>query len=96
MTGPPARVRLPYSAEGYTEVYHREREVYSLLSEGQDRVIFWNPGMYPKLPAKLGSVFGIRSVDDYENMNLRRHSEYFGFLIAEMQHMQRAFPGATW
>ena len=25
-----------------------------------------------------------------------QHSEYFGFLIAEMQHMQRAFPGATW
>ncbi len=27
---------------------------------------------------------------------LGQHSEYFGFLIAEMQHMQRAFPGATW
>ena len=25
-----------------------------------------------------------------------QHSEHFGFLIAEMQHMQRAFPGATW
>ncbi len=25
-----------------------------------------------------------------------QHSEYFGFLIAEMQHLQRAFPGATW
>jgi len=24
------------------------------------------------------------------------HSEYFGFLIAEMQHLQRAFPGANW
>jgi ring-1,2-phenylacetyl-CoA epoxidase subunit PaaC len=24
------------------------------------------------------------------------HSEAFGFLIAEMQHLQRAYPGATW
>ncbi len=25
-----------------------------------------------------------------------RHSEYFGFLVAEMQHLQRAYPGASW
>ena len=25
-----------------------------------------------------------------------KHSEAFGFLIAEMQHLQRAYPGATW
>lgn len=25
-----------------------------------------------------------------------RHSEYFGYLIAEMQFMQRAYPGAHW
>ncbi len=25
-----------------------------------------------------------------------QHSESFGFLIAEMQHMQRSYPGATW
>ena len=25
-----------------------------------------------------------------------RHSEHFGYLIAEMQHMQRAWPGAEW
>lgn len=25
-----------------------------------------------------------------------RHSEHFGFLLAEMQHMQRAWPGAQW
>ncbi|MCH7829231.1 MAG: phenylacetate-CoA oxygenase subunit PaaC [Proteobacteria bacterium] len=25
-----------------------------------------------------------------------RHSEHFGFLLAEMQTMQRSFPGATW
>lgn len=27
---------------------------------------------------------------------LGRHSEHFGYLIAEMQHMQRAYPGARW
>jgi ring-1,2-phenylacetyl-CoA epoxidase subunit PaaC len=25
-----------------------------------------------------------------------RHSEHMGFLLAEMQHLQRTFPGATW
>ena len=25
-----------------------------------------------------------------------KHSESFGFLIAEMQHMQRSYPGVTW
>lgn len=25
-----------------------------------------------------------------------RHSEHLGFLLAEMQHLQRSFPGATW
>lgn len=25
-----------------------------------------------------------------------RHSEHLGFLIAEMQHLQRAYPGASW
>ena len=25
-----------------------------------------------------------------------KHSESFGFLVAEMQHMQRTYPGATW
>jgi ring-1,2-phenylacetyl-CoA epoxidase subunit PaaC len=25
-----------------------------------------------------------------------RHSEHFGYMIAEMQYLQRAYPGATW
>ena len=25
-----------------------------------------------------------------------QHSEYFGYLIAEMQTLQRAYPGASW
>jgi ring-1,2-phenylacetyl-CoA epoxidase subunit PaaC len=25
-----------------------------------------------------------------------RHSEHFGYLLAEMQHLQRTYPGATW
>ena len=25
-----------------------------------------------------------------------QHSEHFGYLIADMQYMQRAYPGATW
>ncbi|HMC96978.1 MAG TPA: Phenylacetic acid catabolic protein, partial [Flavobacteriales bacterium] len=25
-----------------------------------------------------------------------RHSEHLGFMLAEMQYLQRAYPGATW
>jgi ring-1,2-phenylacetyl-CoA epoxidase subunit PaaC len=25
-----------------------------------------------------------------------RHTEHFGFLLAEMQHLQRTYPGAEW
>jgi ring-1,2-phenylacetyl-CoA epoxidase subunit PaaC len=25
-----------------------------------------------------------------------RHTEHFGFLLAEMQYLQRSYPGATW
>jgi ring-1,2-phenylacetyl-CoA epoxidase subunit PaaC len=25
-----------------------------------------------------------------------QHSEHLGFLLAEMQYLQRSFPGATW
>jgi len=25
-----------------------------------------------------------------------RHSEHFGYLLAEMQHLQRSYPGASW
>jgi ring-1,2-phenylacetyl-CoA epoxidase subunit PaaC len=25
-----------------------------------------------------------------------RHTEHFGYLLAEMQHLQRTYPGATW
>ena len=25
-----------------------------------------------------------------------RHTEYMGYILAEMQHLQRAYPNATW
>ena len=25
-----------------------------------------------------------------------RHSEHMGFVLADLQHLQRAFPGGTW
>jgi ring-1,2-phenylacetyl-CoA epoxidase subunit PaaC len=25
-----------------------------------------------------------------------RHSEHLGFMLAEMQYLQRSFPGASW
>ena len=27
---------------------------------------------------------------------LGRHSEHMGYILAEMQHLQRSFPGGVW
>jgi len=76
----PERPRLPYFREGYVQVFERDQAIYSVIAASPQRVFFWNPGFAPRLPSKLASVFGMRAVDDYEPMSLRRQAEYFGFL----------------
>jgi hypothetical protein len=76
----PQRPRLPYFREGYVQVYERDQAIYSVIAASPERVFFWSPGLAPALPSKLGSVFGMRAVDDYEPMSLRRQAQYFGFL----------------
>lgn len=76
----PARPRLPYFRQGYVQVYERDHAIYSEIAASAQRVFFWSPGIAPRLPSKLGSVFGMRAVTDYEPMSLRRQAEYFGFL----------------
>jgi len=76
----PKRPRLPYFREGYVQVYERDQAIYSEIAASPQRVFFWSPGFAPPLPSKLASVFGMRGVDDYEPMSLRRQAEYFGFL----------------
>ena len=74
------RPRLPYFREGYAQVYERSRPIYSVIAASPQRVFFWSSGLAPALPSKLASIFGMRAVDDYEPMSLRRQAEYFGFL----------------
>jgi hypothetical protein len=62
------------------EVYERDRAIYSEIAGGPQRVFFWSPGNAPALPPKLASIFGMRALDDYEPMSLRRQAEYFDFL----------------
>ena len=85
------RARLPYSGLGYEAIYEQDQQLYDLLSDEQDRVLFWNPGVSPPLPPKLGSVFGLQVFDDYEPMSLQRQALYFGYLAhGNTQESERA------
>ncbi len=73
----PERYRPSYSTAGYAAVFEAEHPLFARVREGGNRVFLWNPGK--QLPAKLGSVFGLRVVDDYEPMSPLRQARYFTF-----------------
>ena len=70
---------LNYSAPAYADAFPQERELLERIA-GEDRVLFWSPGVRPPLPAKLAGIFGARAFDDYEPMALRRQGAYFSYL----------------
>jgi len=80
---PPSRLLLPYSAE--TAMLYREHEsALRALAEraGPDRVWFHvdrqhTPALAPRLPTR----YGIRSIGDYEPLNLRRQADYFRYVV---------------
>ncbi len=74
------RAMLPYTGIGYEAIYEQDQELYDRISDEQSRVLFWNPGVSPPLPPKLGSVFGMQVFDDYEPMSLQRQALYLGYL----------------
>jgi len=79
---PGPRERLPYD-QAAAAVYERYGAMYALLTriQGSDRVWVVNPFLNPDLAPKLASRHGVRSVEDYEPLNLRRQADYFTFLM---------------
>lgn len=77
---PPNRDRLIQFDPKLRAPYELERQVYARLRRSSERVWIRNTGFFPKIPPKAGSLFGFRSITDYEPVNLRRQSEYFTFL----------------
>jgi hypothetical protein len=74
----PDRHRPSYTAVGPEGVYAAEHPLFARARAGGDRVFLWNSRR--RLPSKLGSVFGMRVVQDYEPMSPLRQSRYFTFL----------------
>ena len=80
---PPSRPeRLPYDAAA-TASHETYRETYTTLARtlGSDRVWLLSAEMLPALASKLASRYRVRSVEDYEPMNLRRQAEYFTYAM---------------
>ena len=76
----PSAPGFPTSARDTRRSTSASRPIYSVIAASPQRVFFWSSGLAPALPSKLASIFGMRAVDDYEPMSLRRQAEYFGFL----------------
>ncbi len=61
-----------------------QRDAYVRLAPrvGHDRVWPFNPAISPNsLPPKLPSLTGLRSIEDYEPLPLRRQSEFFVYFL---------------
>lgn len=68
-------------AAGSMEVYSREREIFARVRDSGERVWLRSPGIQSKLLPKLATYFEMRSVGDYEPLNLRRQADYFTYLM---------------
>ena len=79
-TAEPNRQKL-YFVPGSMEVYSEPREIFEHISASGDRAWIRSVGINPPLPPKLASYFRMRSVGDYEPLNLRRQAEYFTYLM---------------
>ncbi len=79
---PPNPARLPYDAAGpLLRPYHVDRPVLADLAAGSDRVWTWLQGDMGDVSEKIASVFGVRSISDFEILTLRRQKEYFSWLF---------------
>jgi len=71
---------LWYANSSLSNVYTQHRQVYDELAASSDRVWIQAVSIYPKIPPKVATLKRIRSVTDYEPLNLRRQAEYFTYL----------------
>jgi len=70
-----------YFAPGSMDVYSQERDVYGRIRESGERAWIRSAGLQSRLPPKVATYFEMRSVGDYEPLNLRRQAEYFTYLM---------------
>lgn len=79
----------PYTGEMFQPVAYEESIINVL-----DLQIDWNK--------KVEAIFEIATLSLPDKKSWQRggkqgqHTEYFGYLLAEMQHLQRTYPNATW
>lgn len=74
-------VRLPYGS-GHAEWVRADDDEFEHLAirAGHDRVWYVLAGMLPENALKRLAAYRVRSVFDYEPVNLRRQAEYFTYL----------------
>ncbi len=70
--------RLPYTARAAAQ-YHVDADFWRTLASelGPDRAV-WLP-LARSRDLKLAGSYGLRRLDDFEPLNLRRHSQYFTY-----------------
>jgi hypothetical protein len=78
---PPQRLRLPYAPDA-TSIYRTHAETYAEVARlaGGARAWVIDASGAPAIAKKVATLSGLRSVDDYEPVNLRRQAEYFTYL----------------
>jgi hypothetical protein len=81
---------LPY-APNAGAVYRKHGELYRQLAQlaGSARVWILGATGDPETTSKVATLFGLRSLDDYEPVNLRRQAEYLTYLIDGSTHLER-------
>jgi ring-1,2-phenylacetyl-CoA epoxidase subunit PaaC len=85
----------PFVGELYTPAHYEETLAMQNVIPGIEKLM-------PMMQAKIESVMEEASLPVPYNQFMQSggkqglHSEHLGFLLAEMQFLQRAYPGATW
>lgn len=96
-----SRMLLPFDA-GSAAMYDRHADTYRALAAaaGSQRVWFhWDGLRPPEMAPRLATLHGVRAIDDYEPLNLRRQAEYFTYVVEGRPTPRRAnqlFHGWMW
>jgi len=79
---PGQRFELPYrAANDHVRAYEEPRPLLDGLANDPSRVWSWGRPDADHLPWKAPSLFGVRSLADYDIMLLERQAEYFSYLM---------------
>jgi hypothetical protein len=92
---PASGALLPYDAASAAS-YRRGADAYAAVAaiQGHARVWFVRSALPPPwLTPRLATVYGVRSIDDYEPVTLRRQAEYFNFLLEGRTRSGSTFQG---